>query len=251
MEVNESTANSNEETAHRTRRSDIRGNSQNSLKRKSSLKSFDSSTSHQAGNKIDNKDASFIVIPRDKSVRFSSVDIRDYSLCPGDNPSVSRGIPISLNWDYGEEQSYDITKFEHGRCGLRRTSDELKLPSLQRVQLLKKMGYSRGEIKEQVKEVERAKEKRLSTRRRVEREDSVKEFVRGVQKFFGIIVPKSSQKERENSLCVANTDKCDTCLLELDEATISSSISSKRSELSITEFNGGVPPRLLLQDPGN
>ena len=99
--------------------------------------------------------------------------------------------------------------------------------------------------------MEKAKEKRLSTRRRVEREDRVKEFVWGVQKFFGTIVPKSSPKEREDLLYVPNTDKRDPCLLELDEATISSSISSKRSELSITEFNGGVQPRLLLQDPRN
>ena len=249
MDVNESVAYSREETAQSKRGGSTTGVGQNSLKRKSSLKSLDSSSSQRIGTRIDSNDANFVVIAKDKSVRFSNVAIRDYSLCPGDNPSVSRGVPISLDWDYDEEHSYNINKFEDGRFGQRRFAGELKLPSLERIQLLKGVGYSRGEINERVKDVRKAKEKRLSTRRSVERGDQAQALFRRIKIFFGIIMPTSSPGKKEHFSCTTNTDKCDTtCLLEPDEETLTSSISSKKSELSVTEFNGRCVSSLLLED---
>ena len=152
-------------------------------KKKSSLRSLDSSSTRR-------------LEMGDLNVRFSSVAVRDYSLTIGDNPSVSRGIPISLGWEYDKEHSHDINKFEDDRCGERRQSGDLKLPSLQRVQLLKTMGYSRGEIKEQTKEVQKAKDKRFSTRRRVERADKVKKVLKGTIDRFTKIIPTKVPKTK-------------------------------------------------------
>ena len=199
-----------------------------SFERNYSIEDDDRSTGVGIKNNIVIDDDDFDQIPRDKSVRFSSVDIRDYSLCIGDNPSVSRGVPISLDWDYDEEHSHDINNYEHSRFGDRRESEALKLPSLQRVQVLKKLGYSRGEINEQVKEVVKVKQKRILTRRKVEREDRVKASWKAIRKTIESIIPKSERRS-----CVAKAQKCDISpLLEREDDTLASSISSKKSEFS-------------------
>merc|ERR1712224_928579 len=41
-----------------------------------------------------------------RSVSFSSVQVREYDLCLGDNPSVGTGAPVSLDWSYHNEESY-------------------------------------------------------------------------------------------------------------------------------------------------
>lgn len=189
----------------------------NFMKRKSSLKSLDMSSSSM-----------------DKSVTFSSVDIRDYSICPGDNPSVSRGIPLSLDWAYDPETSQDINQFEDDRVGSRREYDDLKLPSLQRVQMLKHNGFSRGEINERVKEVEQAKDDRVATRRKLEREDRVKTFKKSVLKAFGIRTSKSSPGHvARSSIECDSTFLCvEKAKLELEDETLTASISSNKSNNS-------------------
>ena len=76
-------------------------------------------------------------------VQFSTVHIRQYSLCLGDNPSVSEGPPISLDWNYGDERSYKLEEYEQQKEG-----EVLRVSSKGRQQILKQIGYSRKEIKE-------------------------------------------------------------------------------------------------------
>lgn len=174
---------------------------------------------------------------RDKSVRFSSVDVRDYSLCLGDNPSVTRGVPISLDWEYDEAQSYEIDTFERDRCDDRRVSDDLKLPSLQRVQMLKRLGYSRGEINERVKEVDIVKDKRISTRRKAEREEHRKRLVRRVVKRVGKILPSGPRKTEDWSI-VAKTERCNSNIAaESDDDVLTSSTSTRNSDAQVEEVS--------------
>lgn len=191
------------------------------MKRKSSMKSLDLSSGSM-----------------DKSVSFSNVDIRDYSICPGDNPAVSRGVPLSLDWDYDPETSQDINQFEDDREGYRRVKDDLKLPSLQRVQILKHSGYSRGDINERVKEVEKAKDERISTRRKLEREDRVKKVKQKMLKALGIRASKSSPGHRARS-SIAEGDMFVSvekkCIIELEDETLTASISSNKSNTSEPE----------------
>ena len=172
----------------------------------------------------------------EKIVSFSIVDVRDYSLCLGDNPSVSRGAPISLDWGYNDEQSYDIDIYEDDRCENRREPEELRLPSLERIQLLKGLGYSRGEINEQTKLTHEAKLKRFVTRRRVEREDRFKAFVRGVVKNLGKAISTPNPKKSKNwpyDTTVESHDR--TFPPESEEDTLASSTSSKKSDISAIE----------------
>lgn len=215
------------------------------FKRKSSLKSLDNSSGST-----------------DKSVTFSKVAIRDYSICPGDNPSVSRGVPLSLDWGYDQAKSHDINDFEDDREGCRRTNDDLKLPSLQRVHILKNNGYSRGDINERVKEVEQAREKRIETRRKLEREDKMKKLRKKVMKAFTISLskPKTSPESKSSpgsrardSLNVQKTIQYEKSILDqLEDETITSSISSKKSDTSDPDCNmGPVSEGIIIHESEN
>jgi len=192
---------------------------------KSSLKSMDSSSSSSQ-----------------MSVRFSTVDVRDYSLCLGDNPSVSRGAPISLDWDYVKENSYELNSYECERFhGRRIDKDQFKRPSLQRIQLLKNLGYSRGEINEQTKKMQLVRQQRISTIRRTERTDRIKAFVRGIAKTFfckmqsissSPPLPPFPQKSKQCSCDLETKDCKRTCHQEPDEDTLASSSSSNNDILA-------------------
>ena len=45
-------------------------------------------------------------------VQFGTIEIRSYDVCVGDNPSVSYGTPISLDWDYMVELKDTLEKYE-------------------------------------------------------------------------------------------------------------------------------------------
>merc|ERR1712238_577153 len=93
-----------------------------------------------------------------KVVRFSTVNIREYNVCLGDNPSVARGAPISLDWQYGEEISHVVGDYEQQQQQLKHDrTTELKRSSLERIQLLKQIGYSRKEIQQATHRVQKNK----------------------------------------------------------------------------------------------
>lgn len=60
------------------------------------------------------------VIPRKCKVSFSNIFIREYALQPGDNPSVTAGVPIALGSEVLREKTVDIDKFERKRRKHRR-----------------------------------------------------------------------------------------------------------------------------------
>ena len=45
-------------------------------------------------------------------VKFSSVKIREYPMIPGDNPSVSNGPPLTMDWTASKTFSVTIDRFE-------------------------------------------------------------------------------------------------------------------------------------------
>lgn len=124
-----------------------------------------------------------------KSVRFRDVQLREYELCLGDNPSVSRGAPLSLDWDIKTDLKYSLDSFEKSEhCAanlhLMENRSPLKRSSLERLHVLKNLGYSRQEIKNATCEAERIKTQRFKTRRRVERNEKIRSFLRSISCFF-------------------------------------------------------------------
>lgn len=224
MDVNNSIiSNDDKSSASEGRRGRVMNSNHQTL-----LKSLESSKKILMGNIMEKGNDDLDNSSGDKSVRFSRVVVRDYSLCLGDNPSVSRGVPISIDWDYDKERSYEINKYECDRFARRRKSEELKLPSLQRIQLLKNLGYSRSELNEQAKNIERVRQKRFSTRRKVEFEDRWKDRFQSIAKTSSRILQVLNLRKRKHWPSDTKTDR-------LEEETLGSSLSSRKSDISAME----------------
>jgi hypothetical protein len=112
------------------------------MKRVESMNSFfhldsldDSSSSQRPIKKVNSK------------VNFELVTVREYQQTIGDNPSVSYGTPISLDWEYEENEPLDLDLYEAARGG-RRTVRQLFLNHYRRKNtLIHKFGYSEEEVK--------------------------------------------------------------------------------------------------------
>ncbi|KAL7559066.1 hypothetical protein ACA910_018419 [Epithemia clementina (nom. ined.)] len=54
------------------------------------------------------------------TVRFTSVHVRVYNRTVGDHPDVTRGAPMTLDWEYRDQSDMDIACFEETRQGQRK-----------------------------------------------------------------------------------------------------------------------------------
>lgn len=70
-----------------------------------------------------------------KSVSFTSVEIREYNVTVGDHPCCATGFPLTLDWEYREVDNIEVDKYEEDRSP-RRHKDELKISPEARSQLL-------------------------------------------------------------------------------------------------------------------
>jgi len=80
------------------------------------------------------------------SVSFSSIEIRDYPICVGDNPGGTSGTPISIEWKHSSQGSIGLEEYEKTRPQ-RRCRSGLVMPALAREERLRSMGYSSNELR--------------------------------------------------------------------------------------------------------
>jgi hypothetical protein len=100
---------------------------------------------------------------RTSGVVFKDVLIREYCQTVGDNPCVSYGPPISLDWDYEQFDSVGIDEYETSR-GTRRTMRQMLLSYYQRRNLLAwQYGVSDEELKLAKRQANRSKSERAMT----------------------------------------------------------------------------------------
>lgn len=81
----------------------------------------------------------------DYGLRFSDLNIREYSIMPGDNPGGNIGPPLTLQWTPHSEISVSLDEYEQARPD-RRHGSELCIPAFDRTSMLQDEGYSRAEI---------------------------------------------------------------------------------------------------------
>jgi hypothetical protein len=74
----------------------------------------------------------------------------------GDNPSVTKGPPITLGWEMTDSCKISVDDYE-SRLEGRRSKRELILPGAVREDWLRELGYSREELKEAVSVVKKIK----------------------------------------------------------------------------------------------
>lgn len=101
---------------------------------------------------------------RNSSVSFGEIEMRYYSQTLGDNPSVSYGPPISLDWDYEEIEPIALDFFEDNRPP-RRPLHQMILSHHNRKNVLSwQYGVTEDEIKKATKSVKKEKFNRSVTR---------------------------------------------------------------------------------------
>jgi hypothetical protein len=100
-----------------------------------------------------------------RCVSFGNMQIREYNVALSDHPSCSYGPPIQLSWDYREKEIVPLAQYEEDRTRRgRRGGHQLLLSFYERhFMLIKQAGYSKREIRETMKEVERVKRERMVT----------------------------------------------------------------------------------------
>ncbi|KAG7337430.1 hypothetical protein IV203_034510 [Nitzschia inconspicua] len=80
-----------------------------------------------------------------KSVRFSTVEVREYPITIGDNLSVADGVPHTIEWDYlpDETRKMNVNQYERKRpIQQRRQGESLILDSQTRERRLRSVGYT-------------------------------------------------------------------------------------------------------------
>lgn len=89
-------------------------------------------------------------------VSFKSVEFRCHDQCVGDNPSVSIGTPVSLDWKYEDMDPIDFEAYESQRENNRRNLRQMMMNYFQRRTLL---NYRYGIPEEDLDEAEKAANK--------------------------------------------------------------------------------------------
>ena len=107
---------------------------------------------------------------RRKSLSFGSVNVREYSVELGDNPSVSHGVPVSLGWRCVREASLPLHEYDHARhlAGRANSPHDFcargRLSGQQRVALALRSGASVEDIRESAEVVRAIQRKRVQVR---------------------------------------------------------------------------------------
>lgn len=130
-----------------------------------------------------------------RSVSFASVDIREHPYVLGDNPSVSSGVPLTIDWQSSHSETVPLDIFEDLRKNDRRFVHELKIPGDVRWDKAKNSGASSLEITIGIINADKTRNERMQTvnslnkSRREERTESIR---RGLKNIF------TNHKRKEN-----------------------------------------------------
>jgi len=119
------------------------------------------------GSVDDNGDAEVVQsarLPRNRSVVFGNLEIREYARTIGCNPSVSAGPPVGLDWSYDPDHlTLDLEEYETNR-GPRRSYAEMAMPRSVRTQLLtEEWRVTRPEMASAIRDANRIKQSRRRT----------------------------------------------------------------------------------------
>ena len=97
-----------------------------------------------------------------KKVTFGEVQIHSHQFILGDNPSVSSGPPVTMNWKSFESGTFDLDEYEKQKPAPR-SKEAMILPRSFREELLREEGFSRGEMKIATEEATRIQQQRLKS----------------------------------------------------------------------------------------
>jgi len=156
------------------------------------------------------------------NVSFRSVEIRKYIPTLGDNPSVSQGPPMTLDWEYDTTDPIPIDRYEDEK-GVPRTSYEMVIPRYIREEVLRMHGHSRKEIDETIKEIKKTKKERNDTVQNIkfqQIEYAAERTSRRLKKVFSF--QKKNNKKYREQWEAAERQRAIEAMTDEEETTISS-----------------------------
>jgi len=142
----------------------------------------------------------FQEVTQKKKVQFSNVQVRQYPMILGDNPSVSSGPAISIDWEYFSEAQLPIEHCDTMKKKPRRSTKDFIMPLLRRMLIAKNAGHSYGEIRLSMKEM---KEYKAGLRQKPEPaidQRSIKEKI--FKKINLVLVKKSVVKAKKQRIAL-------------------------------------------------
>ena len=146
-----------------------------------------------------------------KTVRFSTVEIREYGIVLGDHPgrslSPTNGPSISLSWSYNRLQPFSIIAYEQAKSTDQvHTINNKALSSFEREDMLKEYGFSRSEMEESVKSKNLIKDQRRRSRKPMTGDRlrlAIKNVMKKSFKLLGPTVSMDKYSRRESQLSLA------------------------------------------------
>ncbi len=94
---------------------------------------------------------------------FHNVEVREYEVIPGCNPSITDGPPVEIGWRFSEGAVCSVDQFERSRCFRRRNKYRLRMPAYVRESLLILHGNDIVSIWKAAKEAKTLKIQRETT----------------------------------------------------------------------------------------
>jgi len=119
-----------------------------------------------AGSALNSLDLSRYGKMMNRSVSFTSVDVREYDQTIGDNPSCRSGPPLSLDWSYSKKhkQPNTLDQYEIERQDRARSLSQLHVTKYRRRNLLSfNWGHSEEEMKSARQETKKLQRQRSMT----------------------------------------------------------------------------------------
>jgi hypothetical protein len=102
------------------------------------------------------------LLSRRSLISFGSVSVHTHPVTLGDNPAVSKGIPVTLDWKYVSSQCFDIDEYERMCQGRRKKAQ--KIDSADREAWLREKGYTRECLNRVWREISEIKASRRQSR---------------------------------------------------------------------------------------
>ncbi|GFH57417.1 hypothetical protein CTEN210_13893 [Chaetoceros tenuissimus] len=139
------------------------------------------------------------IVKKEKTVAFrltfGDVEVRSHQMILGDNPAVSSGAPVTIDWDPYNVAACPIDAYEKEREGQIRHSLECRIPEQARFEILKQV-HGASEITKGIKKVKQSKRERLETSSQLykfEKDEKIEKLTRGLRNMF----TNKKKKERE------------------------------------------------------
>eukprot|EP00563_Minutocellus_polymorphus_P003391 CAMPEP_0181037732 /NCGR_PEP_ID=MMETSP1070-20121207/9561_1 /TAXON_ID=265543 /ORGANISM="Minutocellus polymorphus, Strain NH13" /LENGTH=518 /DNA_ID=CAMNT_0023115473 /DNA_START=576 /DNA_END=2132 /DNA_ORIENTATION=- len=126
--------------------------------------------------------------PPKRNVSFHKLEIREYSVVLGDNPSCSSGPPVQLAWDPHHSDELKIDDYEEHRPPRRARAEMMMNHNVRWWRLMRESGYTVSHLKRATDACQEARKARLRTVRKVRRQAKINDTLTAPIRSFKKII---------------------------------------------------------------